>query len=798
MNPATDVGKKDLPANIRSCFTEIDVPSPDDDQETLLTIITQYIGNNAVSDKAAILNVAEFYLAVKKLIRDRQIADGSNHTPHYSIRTLARALTFAADMASTYGLRRALWEGCLMAFTMILDPPSAELVIGVAQQSLMAGVRNPRSLLMREPSAPRSQPIDNFVKFGHFYLMKGQYPEDLVADYIITPSVEKKLIDLARIMATRQYPVLIEGPTSSGKTSSVEYLARRTGHRFIRINNHEHTDLQEYLGSYVSDPVTGKLVFKDGLLVQALREGHWIVLDELNLAPTDVLEALNRLLDDNRELVIPETQEVIRPHPHFMLFATQNPPGLYAGRKVLSRAFRSRFLEVHFQDVPQAELEHILCQKCQIAPSYATKIVNVFRELQKRRQSSRVFESRHSFATLRDLFRWAGRDAIGYQKLAENGYMLLGERTRRDDDKQVVKEVIEQEMKVHIDEQMIYSVHNPDIDYLTYLGFNIPSSPQVVWTSAMRRLFILVARALRSNEPVLLVGETGSGKTSVCQIYADAVARRLYSLSCHQNTETADLIGGLRPVRNRAAVKTEVLREVSAVLRDTGVSEPLLDEDSALSWINKQLKHHNLSEDSRTILEECRRKLVRLNAIFEWRDGSLVEAMRKGDIFLLDEISLADDSVLERLNSVLEPSRTIVLAERGGDDIDHADVHAMDSFKIIATMNPGGDYGKKELSPALRNRFTEIWVPPLQEQEDLELIISSSWEHSALLPYTRRVLDFVSWLVDQIGDRSVISLRDLLVCMSLPFLCQLLMVYLGLGELLKCPISSSWPGRHVH
>jgi midasin len=25
-------------------------------------------------------------------------------------------------------------------------------------------------------------------------------------------------------------------------------------------------------------------------------------------------------------------------------------------------------------------------------------------------------------------------------------------------------------------------------------------------------------------------------------------------------------------------------------------------------------------------------------------------------------------------------------------------------------MNPSGDFGKKELSPALRNRFTEIWV----------------------------------------------------------------------------------------
>jgi len=69
-------------------------------------------------------------------------------------------------------------------------------------------------------------------------------------------------------------------------------------------------------------------------LVEAMRKGHWIVLDELNLAPTDVLEALNRVLDDNRELFIPETQTTIKAHPSFRLFATQNPPGLYGGRKV--------------------------------------------------------------------------------------------------------------------------------------------------------------------------------------------------------------------------------------------------------------------------------------------------------------------------------------------------------------------------------------------------------------------------------------------------------------------------------
>jgi len=53
---------------------------------------------------------------------------------------------------------------------------------------------------------------------------------------------------------------LLQGPTSAGKTSLIEYLAKRTGHRFMRINNHEHTDLQEYLGTYITDE-TGKYLF---------------------------------------------------------------------------------------------------------------------------------------------------------------------------------------------------------------------------------------------------------------------------------------------------------------------------------------------------------------------------------------------------------------------------------------------------------------------------------------------------------------------------------------------------------
>ncbi|KAI0357543.1 midasin [Trametes cingulata] len=764
MNPATDVGKKDLPPNIRSRFTEIDVPPPDADKETLLTIVAQYIGACAVGDKGAIMDVAEFYTAVKRLADERQIADGSNHRPHFSMRTLARALTFAADMATAYSLRRALWEGCLMAFTMVLDGPSAAAVTALAQKHILAGVRNPRSLLSKEPPAPGDPSA--FVKFGPFYLERGPLPEDPAEDYIMTPSVETKLIDLARIIAAKRFPVLIEGPTSSGKTSSIEYLAKRTGHRFVRINNHEHTDIQEYIGTYVSDPVTGKLVFKEGLLVRALRQGDWIVLDELNLAPTDVLEALNRLLDDNRELVIPETQEVVRPHPHFMLFATQNPPGLYAGRKVLSRAFRNRFLEVHFEDVPQAELETILCQRCRIAPSYGQRIVAVFRELQKRRQSSRVFESKHGFATLRDLFRWAGRDAISYEELAANGYMLLAERARREDDKAVVKEVIESIMKVRIDEASLYDLQNPKFDPAAFLGCPLPSSTQVVWTSAMQRLFVLTARALRFNEPVLLVGETGCGKTSVCQLYAEILGRTLRTVNCHQNTETADLIGGLRPIRNRAAVEGETIREAAITLSQLGVDGVTEDAASLIAAVDNLVKSGSVAASEEVVLLDLRARLQRLSAMFEWRDGPLVEAMRQGDVFLLDEISLADDSVLERLNSVLESGRTIVLAERGGSEEEIPAIKAAEGFKFVATMNPGGDYGKKELSPALRNRFTEIWVPPITDRRDLECIVETLWQHEVFRNYTKPLLDFVEWLCTAVGDRAFANLRDILAWVS--------------------------------
>lgn len=76
------------------------------------------------------------------------------------------------------------------------------------------------------------------------------------------------------------------------------------------------------------------------------------------------------------------------------------------------------------------------------------------------------------------------------------------------------------------------------------------------------------------------------------------------------------------------------------------------------------VSHPDVTPLDLDIIEQMKVKLNELykkwQSIFVWQDGPLVQAMKNGDLFLVDEISLADDSVLERLNSVLEPERKLV------------------------------------------------------------------------------------------------------------------------------------------
>lgn len=179
-----------------------------------------------------------------------------------------------------------------------------------------------------------------------------------------------------------------------------------------------------------------------------------------------------------------------------------------------------------------------------------------------------------------------------------------------------------------------------------------------------------------------------------------------------------------------------------------------------------------------SVVAEIEDLFRRYSSLFEWVDGPVAEAMKSGHMLLLDELSLAEDAVLERLNSVLEPTRTLVLAEKGEDvgldsEEDTRFISGHDNFRIFATMNPGGDYGKRELSPALRSRFTEIWVPAVDDMSDIELVLCRSLavadEEIRANGIIQKMLAYVDWFNNKIcSDKTSpfadlsLSLRDVL------------------------------------
>ncbi|KAJ3654813.1 hypothetical protein Zmor_013972 [Zophobas morio] len=724
MNPSTDVGKKDLPAGLRNRFTEFFVDELTEKNDLLL-LVSSYLDAFSLKD-VELGKIVDFYLKVRKET-ETTLTDGLGHKPHFSLRSLCRALMIAARNPCGM-VKKSLYEAFCLSFLTQLDSSSYILLEKMIGRYMIGDDKLLKSVLKQSIPPPKENP-DDYIQFEGYWVRKGSLECVVSEDYILTDSVRKNLKDLVRIVSIGGLPVLLQGDTSVGKTSLITYLAKSSGNKCVRINNHEHTDLQEYIGSYAADS-EGKLVFREGLLVEAMRKGHWIILDELNLAPTDVLEALNRVLDDNRELFIPETQETVKANPRFMLFATQNPPGSYGGRKMLSRAFRNRFVELHFNEIPPQELEFILHKRCQMAPSYSKKMISVMTDLQMRRRGSAAFAGKKGFITLRDLFRWGERYRLAQnstklydwdQHLADEGYLVLAGRVRKEEEKKEIITVLQKHLKREVNPQNLFTLSDQTSpitkDILTKIYDNRDKFENIVWTYNMRQLAVLVAKAFQFKEPVLLVGETGGGKTTVCKLIAEMDQRELLSVNCHMHTESSDFIGGLRPVRDH------------------------VDD---------------------------------VNKLFEWIDGPLIHAMVKGHVFLADEISLADDSVLERLNSLLEPERTLLLAEKG-TDINNSDnsemIIADPNFYFVGTMNPGGDFGKKELSPALRNRFTEIWCESCTNRDDLIAIIEQNVkdgisfgnQQDGSTGIGKNIMDFVDWFKHtEVGKRCTVSIRDIL------------------------------------
>ena len=286
-----------------------------------------------------------------------------------------------------------------------------------------------------------------------------------------------------------------------------------------------------------------------------------------------------------------------------MLFATQNPPGLYAGRKVLSRAFQNRFLELHIGDLPNNELSIIINKRCGLAPRHCNIMIEVMKELQQVRQESQIFAGKHGFITTRDLLRWANRQPAMEKELAEHGFMLLGERLRRESEKETVRKVLEKHCKTTLDIDEMYERKYKELmeDDDNMINKEKISIDSISMTTALKRLFVLMSACITTKEPVLLVGNTGCGKTTVCQLLSMTSGIPLTILNCHQHTETADMVGGLRPVRNKESIFqtiTDRVKQIINMIPDRHIRASNVSKQKCISSILA-------NRDIKSMVEEC-------------------------------------------------------------------------------------------------------------------------------------------------------------------------------------------------
>ncbi len=136
---------------------------------------------------------------------------------------------------------------------------------------------------------------------------------------------------------------LLFGPTGVGKTK----IAARIKQPVVRVNLNGQVSVSDLVGSIgLSKDGT---IWNDGALPRAMRNGYWLVLDEIDFGPPDVLSLLYPVLEAKPRLCLKEHNgEVVEAHPGFRVFATGNSiggdrDGVYAGTQPINAALLNRF-----------------------------------------------------------------------------------------------------------------------------------------------------------------------------------------------------------------------------------------------------------------------------------------------------------------------------------------------------------------------------------------------------------------------------------------------------------------------
>jgi len=138
-------------------------------------------------------------------------------------------------------------------------------------------------------------------------------------------------------------PVMLKGPTGSGKTRLIEYMAWKLGRPLYTVACHDDLSGNDLTGRYI---IKGDDVeWIDGPLLMAVKNGGIVYLDEVVEARKDTTVVIHPLTDYRRYLLIEKLGKMFYAPDDFMLVISYNP-GYQSVLKELKQSTRQRFVSI--------------------------------------------------------------------------------------------------------------------------------------------------------------------------------------------------------------------------------------------------------------------------------------------------------------------------------------------------------------------------------------------------------------------------------------------------------------------